>query len=51
MYHRPLACILPVPFFEVYEFGRLYVPELPRVVPPTPQGKGWRFKEKGDFSV
>ena len=52
MYHRPLVCILPGPFFEVYEFGRFYgtsVPALPRVAPQSPRGKGWRFKQKGDF--
>ena len=31
----------------------LSVPELPPSCPgpPIPRGKGWRFKEKGDFSV
>ena len=42
-------CILPVPFFEVYESGRFYgtsVPALPPVDPQTPKGKGWRLKKK-----
>ena len=53
MYHRPLVCILPGPFFRgVCIFGRFYgtpVLALPRVAPPTPRGKGWRFKQNRRF--